>query len=240
MITVIASETGGALDSVLAENLAVLCRRAGRRVLLVDATPEQACRGWARARAATHLRPLAPVLGLRGMGFGERLAREGALASMRRHDVLVGAGGCDSPECRSALLAAQLAVVPIAVRDADVGAHYRLIARLNAARMFNPDLRVLFVTVADGAQASRADLARVRGYALEVMGGRVAAAVLPAAALQPGSCAVGGCACDDGPAAAGAAFDAFDALDALRREVFGEGRGGRQAPSCEAEKTVQG
>jgi len=234
MITVIASEAGGALDSVLAENLAVLCRRAGRRVLLVDATPEQSCRGWARARAATHLRPLAPVLGLRGMGFGERLAREGELARMRRHDVLVGAGGCDSAECRSALLAADLAVVPIAVRDADVAAHYRLIARLNAARMFNPDLRVLFVTVSDGAQASRADLARVRDYALEVMGGRVAATVLPAAALQPCAGVAGGCACDDGPATVS------DALDALRREAFGEGRGGRQALSCEAEKTVQG
>ena len=232
MITVIASETGGALDSLLAENLAILCRRAGRRVLLVDAAPEQACRGWARARAAAHLRPLAPVLGLRGMGFGERLAREGGLASMRRHDLLVGAGGCDSPECRSALLAAQLAIVPIAARDADAAVHYRLIARLNAARMFNPDLRVLFVMVTDEEAAGSSDMARVRDYAREVMGGRVAASVLPAAALQAAT--PGGCACDAAPASVGAA------LDTLCREAFGGAHGRRRALPCEAGKTVQG
>jgi len=232
MIAVIASEAGGVLDSLLAENLAVARRRAGRRVLLVDAAPEQACRAWARARAATHLRPLPEVLALRGMGFGERLA--GALG--RHHDILVGAGGCDSAECRCALVAAQVAIVPIAACDADAAAHYRLIARLNAARMFNPGLRVLFAAVTedeDGAMAA-AGLARVRAYAREVMGGRVAATVLPLAALRAATARAGACACDaDGDRDAGAA------LEALCHEAFG-GQAARRRPDCREGQTVQG
>lgn len=234
MIAVIASEAGGALDTLLAENLAVACRRAGRRALLVDAAPEQPCRAWARARAATHLRPLPEVLALRGMGFGERLARELGNHASRFDDVLVGAGGCDSPECRSALVAARVAIVPIAAGDADPAHHYRLIARLNAARMFNPGLRVLFAAVSDDGSLDAADLARVRAYAREVMGGRVAQTALPAAALHAAAAMAGACACD--AASAGAAA----ALDALCREAFGSGRGVQRAPRCGQPQTVQG
>ena len=236
MIAVIASEAGGTLDSLLAENLAVARRRAGRRVLLVDAAPEQACRGWARARAATHLRPLPDVLGLRGMGFGERLARElDGHGGTRHDDVLVGAGSCDSPECRSALVAAQVALVPIAAADADPAHHYRLIARLNTARMFNPDLRVLFAAVTDDGTLADADLARVRAYAREVMGGRLAHTVLPGAALRAAAVAAGACACD--------ADGARAALDALCDEAFGGRRSHRQVchqPHCGGAQTVQG
>lgn len=233
MIAVIASETGGALDSLLAENLAVARRRAGRRVLLVDAAPEGPCRAWARARAATHLRPLPDVLALRGMGFGERLARLLEQPIDRDHDVLVGAGACDTPECRSALIAARVAIVPIAACDADPAAHYRLIARLNAARMFNPGLRVLFAAVTDGGALAPSDLARVRAYAREVMGGQVALAALPAAALRAAAGTAGACACD-------ADAGATDALLALCEEAFGNGRAVRRAADCERVQTVQG
>jgi len=245
-IAVIASEAGGTLDSLLAENLAVACRRAGRRVLLVDAAPEQACRPWARARAATHLRPLPDVLALRGMGFGERLARElDGQGSSRYDDVLVGAGSCDNPECRSALVAATVAIVPIAVADADAAQHYRLIARLNAARMFNPGLRVLFAAVTEDGSLPQADLARVRAYAREVMGGRVAQVALPAVALRRAAAAAGACACDaDDDSPAGSAADhAAAALDALCDEAFANphgGHAGRRLPRCGQPQTVQG
>jgi chromosome partitioning protein len=234
-IAVIASEAGGALDSLLAENLAVACRSAGRRVLLVDAAPDQACRPWARARAATHLRPLPDVLPLRGMGFGERLARElDSDAGARYDDVLVSAGSCDNPECRSALAAARVVIVPVAVGDADPVGHYRLIARLNAARMFNPDLRVLFAAVtADGSLAGP-DLARMRAYAREVMGGHLAQTALPAAAMHAAAATAGACACDTLAGGVGAA------LDALCREAFGSGRGARCQPHCDQTQTVQG
>lgn len=230
MIAVILGDAGGAFGSLLAENLAVLRRSAGRRVLLVDAAPAQACRAWARARAAAHLRPLPDVLALRGMGFGERLQR----ALGRHHDVLVGAGSCDDAECRSALAAAQLAIVPIAADHADPARHYRLIARLNAARMANPALRVLFAAVSDDGALAPGALARVRAYAREVMGGRLAQAVLPAQALCAHAGMAGGCACDGAAAGAGAA------LAALCGEAFGGARAPCSPRDCDRAQTVQG
>jgi len=233
MITVIASETGGPLDTVLAENLAVLRRGAGRRVLLIDTAPEQAARAWARARAGAHLRPLPEVLALRGMGFGERLARlhEGAHDSGHpRHDeIVVAAGACDSPECRSALVAAQVAIVPIAARDADPAGHYRLIARLNAARMFNPGLRVLFAALGDAGteeDLTPAGMARIRGYAREVMAGQVAPMPLDAEALRVAGGGTGTCVCDGD----GASTPALAALDALCAVAFGHPRQRAAAP----------
>lgn len=201
MITVIAGLEGSAQGGLLAENLAVLGRRSGRRVLLIDAAPGGACRDWARARAAACMRPLPEVLALRGMGFGERLADQLA----RHQDVLVAACACEDQESRSALLAARLVIVPIAAHDADLASHYRLIARLNAARMLNPGLQVLFVALGTTPGEEAFELARVRAYAREVMGARVAPAVVAAADLDPGALDYGACASDtaaaheDGP-----------------------------------------
>lgn len=231
MITVIASEAGGPLDTMLAENLAVLRRRAGRRVLLVDAAPEQGARAWARARASAHLRPLPEVLALRGMGFGERLSRLQDGQHERHDDIVVAAGACDSPECRSALVAAQVAIVPIAARDADAAGHYRLIARLNAARMFNPGLRVLFVAVGEDGGIAPAGMARIRSYAREVMAGQVAPLALDARALRVAAGSAGTCVYDSAPA------PALEALEALCGEAFGHAR--HRAPCLPAAATLR-
>lgn len=122
-------------------------------------------------------------------------------------DVLVAAGECASDECCAALAAAQVALVPIAPEAADAGSHYALIARLNAARMFNPGLRVLFVATGSAAKAGAAGgLQAVRAYAAEVMSGHVAATVLDRGALLAGP---GGRAAVEGEVAA------------LGAEVFG-------------------
>ncbi|MFK3737458.1 hypothetical protein [Massilia sp. TN1-12] len=120
-------------------------------------------------------------------------------------DVLVAAGDCGSDACRSALAAAQVALVPIAPEEADAARHYALIARLNAARMFNPGLRVLFVATPDGEGTAAEDgVHAVRAYAAEVMSGHVAATVLDRRALL-----------------AGPAVGVDGGLAALSMEVFG-------------------
>lgn len=206
MIVVIAGERADPLNALLGENLAILRRREGCSVLLVDAAREQACRAWAAARSAARLHPRPALLALDGAGFGQRLER--VLGSY--DDVLIDAGDCASQACRAALVAFQVALVPIAARDADPARHYGLIARLNAARMFNPGLRVLFVAADAGAE----DLRAVRAYAAEVMAGHVAATVLDRAALAAGAAEPGRCACDGADAAA-------RGVAALGHEVFG-------------------
>lgn len=217
MIVAIAGQPLDTVASALAANLAVLRRRAGAHVLLVDAGRRQADRAWLAARAAARLSPRPQVLAMSGYGFGERLDQTVA----HYDDVLIDAGDCAGHECRSALIAAQVALVPIAPRDADPARAYDLIARLNAARMFNPGLRVLFAAVADAADDDvGAALAAVRAYAAEVMSGHVAAAVLARGALlDPGH--PGRCACDS----AGCAV--AQQLDGLSLEIFGSAQARR-------------
>lgn len=211
MIVAIAGQPLDTVVAALAANLAVLRRRAGAHVLLVDAGRRQADRAWLAARAAARLSPRPQVLSMSGYGFGERLDQ----TLGHYDDVLIDVGECAGHECRSALIAAQVALVPIAPRDADPDRAYDLIARLNAARMFNPGLRVLFAAVADPADGETgAALAAVRAYAAEVMSGHVSTAVLARGALletgHPGRCACDSADCTIAPQ-----------LDALNLEIFG-------------------
>jgi chromosome partitioning protein len=149
MIVTIVHAALPASGAQLASQLARLRAGHGRDVVLLDAD---------RAR---------------GGGLSEALER--LLA--RRDDVVIDAGG-DGPACRSALIAAQVALVPLTPDQADVDARYSLIARLNHARMFNPGLRVLFVTVGGASDPAPHAPCAMRAYAAQVMSAGVAATAL--------------------------------------------------------------
>lgn len=103
------------------------------------------------------------------------------VAAARQHGgaaVLVDTEGRDSAESRAALIAARLAVVPLKPDQADLSTRYQLIARLNAARMFNPGLRVLFVLVGGAGEPTDAERAAVRAYVAQVMSATLASTVI--------------------------------------------------------------
>jgi hypothetical protein len=104
MIVTIATHAPDAAAGLVAENLALLRARSGRKVLLMDATSRQACRQWAMERERLRLR-LGPRLEARAVrGFGAHVqsgpagpvrhrrkrARSGAARAMR-HAQLRGA-----------------------------------------------------------------------------------------------------------------------------------------------------
>ncbi|GJJ01261.1 hypothetical protein RugamoR64_17990 [Duganella rhizosphaerae] len=89
--------------------------------------------------------------------------------------VLVDAEGRDSAESHAALAAARLALVPLTPEQADLSTRYQLIARLNAARMFNPGLHVHFVLVGEATDAERA---AVCAYVAQVMSATLASTVI--------------------------------------------------------------
>jgi chromosome partitioning protein len=138
-----------AAGGYLAGNLAQLRARHGRKVLLLVTRT------------------------LRGGSLSEQLER--VLA--RHDDVVIDTGG-DDPACRGALIAAQVALVPLAPEQADVDTRYDLIARLNHARMFNPGLRVLFVTMGGRHDPAPSARCAMRAYATQVMSAGVADTVL--------------------------------------------------------------
>jgi chromosome partitioning protein len=71
-------------------------------------------------------------------------------------------------------------LVLVRPEQADVSSHYGLIARMNAARMFNPGLRVLFAAVFDKGNPSPAEMAAIRSYTGQVMATALASTLIQA------------------------------------------------------------
>ena len=149
MIVAIANQDGGSGKTVIANHLAQLRIRSGRKVMLVDA-----------ARAAT----------------AGKLVTDLELLRARYNDIVIDTEGRDTAESRAALIAARLVVVPVTPDRVDLSSQYKLIARLNTARMFNPGLRVLFVLVAD--HPTDEECAAVRAYTARVMSATLASTVI--------------------------------------------------------------
>lgn len=191
-----ASEDGA---GQLAEQLAVLRARSGRKVLLLDASAHQCCRPWALEREHLHAGPALVARAVGAYGLPEELER----LYPRFADAVIDADCGNGHECRSALIMAQAAVVPLSAAQADPDAGYALIARINAARMFNPGLRVLFVAACGAQGLAPGELGALRGYAAQVMGAGLAATVL----RLPDAC--------DSESSSGAAV-----MAALYREVY--------------------
>ena len=210
MIVTIATCAPQDAAGLVAENLALLRARSGRKVLLLDATSRQACRQWATERERLRLGPALTARAVRGYGLPDELER----LYPRFGDVVIDTDGGNGHECRSALIMAQVAVVPLAPEEADVDARYGLIARLNNARMFNPGLRVLFVTASSEHDPAPRELSAMRSYAAQVMAGGLACTILHLPALLWGADRPGRCASDN-ESSAGAAE-----MAALYEEVY--------------------
>jgi len=155
MIVAIANQGTG--RSKVADHLAALRSRSGRKVLLLGSTPQK---------------------GL-----------QSELEKLQQHyqDIFIDTEGRDTLDSRSALIAARLAVVPVHVDEVDLGSQYKLIDRLNSARMFNPGLRVVFVIIGGATDPDRDEMAAVRAYVSQVMSASLAGTVIHAPA--PGTLA---------------------------------------------------
>jgi chromosome partitioning protein len=181
MIIAVANHSGGAGKTIVANNLALLRARAGRRVLLVDTDPRAASCAWCASHGALAAAEVQPRLAARAI-CGRQLVGELELLRSRYNDIVIDTEGRDTADSRAALIAARLAIVPLDVpvtaEQVDLGSQYKLIARLNAARMFNPGLRVLFVLVGGDAIPTDAERAAVRAYASRVMSATLSSAII--------------------------------------------------------------
>jgi len=178
MIVAIASNDVRAIKTLLSVNLAVLRARSGRKICLIDSDPREGAYAWSCERRSVRQWPTIPGRAPSSRVFDHALQQLGPDYA----DLLINTGAHDRHETLSALIAARVVVVPITVDHADVDRDYPLIARLNAARMFNPHLKVLFVLVAGDpaltAAPSAAQLAAVRVYVAHVMSATLAETVV--------------------------------------------------------------
>jgi chromosome partitioning protein len=161
IILALSSLKGGVGKSTLAINLAACFHRAGHRALIVDADPQGTCSAWA-SRAADLAHDGPPVVAMAGSALRRDLAKVAA-----SYDIVV----IDSPprmgmEARSAMLAADLVIVPVTPGAADVWAARETVAVLDDARGLRPELRAAVVL----NRADRTTLSRMASKAIEGLG----------------------------------------------------------------------
>lgn len=134
MMILVCGEKGGTGKTTLAVNLAAMRAGEGRDVLLVDTDPQGSASYWAQVRGENgHLARVACV-----QKFGKGLATELKDLANRYQDVIVDAGGRDSIELRSALVAVEVALLPVQASQFDLWTLERLAELVETARAFNP------------------------------------------------------------------------------------------------------
>ena len=159
MIIACASVKGGAGKSTLATNLATEYQRQGRRVLLVDADPQATSSTWAEVATEKGHKPPTVV------AMGKDMHRPGQLDQLAApFDVtIIDCPGRDGAVVRSALMVADLVLVPCGASPADAWALQQSLEIIDEARAVRPHLAARVVITRRRAtsigRGARGDLA---------------------------------------------------------------------------------
>ncbi|MDH5675252.1 MAG: AAA family ATPase [Myxococcales bacterium] len=144
MIVLIGGEKGGCGKTTIATNLATCLAAAGRDVLLLDADRQGTAANWASERGE---RPELPAVQC-VQRFGNLFQPIRDLAQ-RYQDVVIDAGGRDSEELRTAMVAADAMFSPLRASQADLWTAEHVDQLVGLAKSFNPALRAfVFLTMA--------------------------------------------------------------------------------------------
>ena len=135
MIVLIGSQKGGCGKSTIATNLAAVAAQKGRDVVLIDSDAQCTSATWAADREETNAPQVACV-----QRVGNITATAKELA--RKYDlVLIDAGGRDSQELRTGLLAADVVITPFKPSQADLDTIFQLSDVVTKAKDFNEKLK---------------------------------------------------------------------------------------------------
>ena len=189
------NQKGGAGKTTLATHLAGEFAMDGCAVTLLDADPQGSALDWAQRRAQSGQNRLYGVFGL----ARDSLHQEAPQVASRADYVIIDGPPRVAALARSALLAADLVLIPVQPSAYDVWASQEMVQLIVEARVFRPALRAAFVinrrvvgTVigrdARGALADqpfaalRAEVSQRIVFADSVAAGRLAREVSPACA----------------------------------------------------------
>lgn len=184
MIVALLNQKGGTGKTTLALHLAGEWARRGNRVTLIDADPQGSALDWSELRACEHLPRRFGVVGL----ARDTLHREAPELARNADHVVIDGPPRVAGLMRSALLAADLVLIPVQPSPLDGWASAEMLALVNEARIYRPELVARFVL---NRCAARTVLARETAEALAdhdppVLSATVGQRIAFAAAAQTG------------------------------------------------------
>ena len=140
MIVALLNQKGGVGKTTLALHLAGQWASQGRRVTVIDADPQGSALDWSQQRAHERLPRLFGVIGL----TRDTLHREAPELARDVDHVVIDGPPRVAGLVRSALLAADLALIPVQPSPFDGWASGEILKLLDEARLYRPDVAARF------------------------------------------------------------------------------------------------
>jgi chromosome partitioning protein len=141
MIVSFLTQKGGVGNTTLALNLAGEWARQGKRVTLIDADPQGSALDWSQQREHAGKPRLFGVIGL----ARDTLHRDAPELARDSDHVVIDGPPRVAGLMRSALLAADLVLVPVQPSPFDGWASAEMLALISEARIYRPQLAARFV-----------------------------------------------------------------------------------------------